>query len=89
MAAMTHPMHIHGGQFQVLDRSVTPQFESVWETVRAGYIDEGWKDTVLLWPGERVRLLIRFDDFPGLFMYHCHNLEHEDQGLMRNYMIRA
>jgi FtsP/CotA-like multicopper oxidase with cupredoxin domain len=89
MGAMAHPMHIHGVQFQVLDRGVAPQFESVWETVRAGYIDEGWKDTVLLWPGERVRLLIRFDDFPGLFMYHCHNLEHEDQGLMRNYMIRA
>jgi FtsP/CotA-like multicopper oxidase with cupredoxin domain len=89
MGAMAHPMHIHGVQFQVLDRGVAPQFESVWETVRAGYIDEGWKDTVLLWPGERVRLLIRFDDFPGLFMYHCHNLEHEDQGLMRNYMIQA
>jgi FtsP/CotA-like multicopper oxidase with cupredoxin domain len=89
MGAMAHPMHIHGVQFQVLDRRVAPQFEAVWETVRAGYLDEGWKDTVLLWPEERVRLLMRFDDFPGLFMYHCHNLEHEDQGMMRNYMIRA
>jgi len=89
MGAMAHPMHIHGVHFQVLDRKIAPQFESVWETVRAGYIDEGWKDTVLLWPGERVRLLMRFEAFPGLFMYHCHNLEHEDQGLMRNYMIQA
>jgi len=32
---------------------------------------------------------MRFEDFPGLFMYHCHNVEHEDLGLMRNYMIQA
>jgi len=89
MNSMVHPMHIHGVQFQVLDRTIAPQFESVWDTVRAGYVDEGWKDTVLLWPGERVRLLMRFDDFPGLFMYHCHNLEHEDHGLMRNYKIQV
>jgi len=89
MNSMVHPMHIHGGQFQVLDRTIAPQFESVRDSVRAGYLDEGWKDTLLLWPGERIRLLMRFDDFPGLFLYHCHNLEHEDQGLMRNYMIQA
>ncbi|MBI5651110.1 MAG: multicopper oxidase domain-containing protein, partial [Chloroflexi bacterium] len=45
--------------------------------------------TVLLWPSERVKLLMRFEDFPGMFLYHCHNLEHEDQGLMRNYLIQA
>jgi blue copper oxidase len=89
MAQMAHPMHIHGGSFQILERWIAPQFEGVWESVRAGYVDEGWKDTVLLWPGERVRLLMRFDDFPGLFMYHCHNLEHEDLGLMRNYKIQT
>jgi FtsP/CotA-like multicopper oxidase with cupredoxin domain len=89
MNSMVHPMHIHGVQFQVLERTIAPGFESVLESVRGGYLDEGWKDTVLLWPGEGVRLLMRFDDFPGLFMYHCHNLEHEDQGLMRNYMIQT
>jgi FtsP/CotA-like multicopper oxidase with cupredoxin domain len=89
MSQMAHPMHIHGVQFQILDRKVDPQFNSAWETIRAGFVDEGWKDTVLLWPGERVKLLMRFEDFPGLFMYHCHNLEHEDLGLMRNYRIQA
>lgn len=84
---MAHPMHIHGVQFQVLERSVNDAFREGWETVRAGYVDEGWKDTILLMPGERVKLLMRFDVEPGLFVYHCHNLEHEDLGLMRNYRI--
>ena len=75
---MPHPMHLHGMQFQVLER----------HGVRHdGYVDEGWKDTVLLMPGERIRLLVRFGDYPGLFLYHCHNLEHEDMGMMRNYLI--
>jgi FtsP/CotA-like multicopper oxidase with cupredoxin domain len=89
MGPMVHPMHIHGVQFQIVERRISPQFKEAWESVRAGYVDDGWKDTVLLWPGERVRLLMRFADYPGLFMYHCHNLEHEDQGLMRNYRIQA
>ncbi len=75
---MPHPMHLHGMQFQVLER----------QGVRhAGYVDEGWKDTVLLMPGERIKILVRFADYPGLFLYHCHNLEHEDMGMMRNYLI--
>jgi len=75
---MPHPIHLHGMQFQVLQRrGVTHQ----------GYVDEGWKDTVLLMPGERVRLLVRFGDYPGLYLYHCHNLEHEDMGMMRNFRI--
>jgi FtsP/CotA-like multicopper oxidase with cupredoxin domain len=75
---MPHPMHLHGMQFQVLER----------QGVRhEGYVDEGWKDTVLLMPGERIKILVRFADYPGLFLYHCHNLEHEDMGMMRNYLI--
>jgi blue copper oxidase len=42
---------------------------------------------VLLMPGESTRLLVRFGDCPGLFLYHRHNLEHEDMGMMRNYLI--
>ena len=49
--------------------------------------DAGWKDTVLLMPGERVKFLVRFGDYSGLFLYHCHNLEHEDMGMMRNYLV--
>jgi FtsP/CotA-like multicopper oxidase with cupredoxin domain len=75
---MPHPIHLHGMQFQVLQRQ---------GVAHEGYVDEGWKDTVLLMPGERVRVLVRFGDYPGLFLYHCHNLEHEDMGMMRNYLV--
>ena len=84
---LAHPMHMHGQQFQVLDRTIDDAGRASWETVSAGYVDEGWKDTVLVMPGERVRVLRRFTTFPGLFLYHCHNLEHEDMGMMRNFRI--
>ncbi|UCD82255.1 MAG: multicopper oxidase family protein [Desulfobacterales bacterium] len=79
MMNMPHPIHLHGMQFQVLERQ---------GVLHEGYVDEGWKDTVLLMPGERVRLLMRFGDYPGLFLYHCHNLEHEDMGMMRNFLVQ-
>jgi FtsP/CotA-like multicopper oxidase with cupredoxin domain len=85
---MAHPMHIHGVQFQILERTISEAFQEGWETVSAGYVDEGWKDTVLLMPGERVKLLMRFGSDLGLFVFHCHNLEHEDLGLMRNYQVQ-
>lgn len=89
MGMMAHAMHVHGLQFRVLARSVSPQFSAGRKSVSAGYLDAGWKDTVLVMPGERVRLLLRFSDYDGLFLYHCHMLEHEDSGLMRNYLVKA
>ena len=86
---MAHSMHIHGLQFRVLGREVSNRFTQAYETVRAGLVDDGWKDTVLVMPGERVRVLVGFEDYPGLFLYHCHMLEHEDTGLMRNYLVKA
>ena len=86
---MIHPMHVHNVQFQVLEREVLSAQAEAWETVRAGYVDEGWKDTVLLMPGERAKILLKFEDYEGLYLYHCHNLEHEDMGLMRNYRVTA
>ncbi len=84
-AGMVHPMHIHGVQFQVAERGVwAPELQAGWDSVQEGYVDEGWKDTVLVMPGEQVRLLMRFV-YPDLFLFHCHNLEHEDLGMMRNY----
>lgn len=79
MMNMPHPIHLHGKQFRVIERS---------GVMHEGYVDEGWKDTVLIMPGERIRFLVEFDDYPGLFLYHCHNLEHEDMGMMRNYFVR-
>lgn len=84
---MPHPMHVHGLQFQVIDRQVEPESVADWESVRYGYVDQGWKDTVLVMPGERVKVLLKFEDFTGLYLYHCHNLEHEDLGMMRNYRV--
>jgi hypothetical protein len=49
--------------------------------------DAGWKDTVLVNPGETVRVLTRFDSHPGVFVHHCHNLEHEDSGMMQNFEV--
>jgi FtsP/CotA-like multicopper oxidase with cupredoxin domain len=78
MMNMPHPIHLHGKQFRVIERKgVSHQ----------GYVDGGWKDTVLVMPGERVKILADFEDYPGMFLYHCHNLEHEDMGMMRNYYI--
>lgn len=89
MMQMLHPMHIHGLQFQVLGWEVDPNYQSAWDSVREGLITEGWKDTVMVMPGTRVKLLMKFQDFTGLFLHHCHILEHEDAGMMRNYRIDA
>jgi FtsP/CotA-like multicopper oxidase with cupredoxin domain len=84
---MAHPLHLHGRQFRVLSRQADPRAAEEWESLRDGFTDEGWKDTVLVMPGERLRALIHFTQYPGLFLYHCHNLEHEDMGMMRNYRV--
>jgi hypothetical protein len=77
---MAHPMHVHGLSFQVIERSGGPGYR---------HLDEGWKDSVLVMPGERVAVIMRFTDYEGLYLYHCHNLEHEDLGMMRNYLVRG
>lgn len=76
-SSMAHPMHIHGVQFRILSR--TGRGVQEWE--------KGLKDTVLVLPGEVVRILIHFTVLPGLYLFHCHNLEHEDRGMMLNFRI--
>ena len=44
-------------------------------------------DTVLVLPNETVRLHVHFTRDPGLYLYHCHLLEHEDLGMMRNFRV--
>ncbi len=85
MMQMPHPVHVHGLQFRILERTTG----SGWESMKDGFVDEGWKDTVLLMPGMRAKILLRFEDFSGLYLYHCHNLEHEDMGMMRNYLVEG
>jgi len=89
MMQMPHPVHIHGLQFQTIERNVDNVDPEVWETVREGFIDEGWQDTFLLMPGMKVNVLLKFEDYTGLYIYHCHNLEHEDMGMMRNYLVES
>ncbi len=75
-AHMAHPFHMHGVRFQVLDRSLNFDFPT----------DKGWKDTVLVMPNETVRIIVHFT-MPGLFLYHCHILEHEDNAMMANFLV--
>ena len=90
--SMPHPMHLHGFRFRVLERRNSPSQvaeKAVDEEGRTA-TDLGWKDTVLVWPGETVRTAIRFShDFGGeqLYLFHCHILEHEDAGMMINYKV--
>ena len=87
MGRLPHPMHIHGVQFQVVERVSEPEYQQANKLINQGQVDSGWKDTVLVMPGERVRVLLKFEDYEGLYLYHCHNLEHEDMGMMRNYRV--
>jgi FtsP/CotA-like multicopper oxidase with cupredoxin domain len=88
MMNMPHPMHLHGEQFQIVKREINSGSGDSYASVASGFVNSGWKDTVLVMPGEKVTILKPFNDFKGLFMYHCHNLEHEDLGMMRDYLVK-
>lgn len=88
MMSMAHPIHLHGQQYQILSRTLKNQESAAgYATVKDGFIASGWKDTVLVMPGEEVEIIKPFEDYTGLFLYHCHNLEHEDLGMMRNFYV--
>lgn len=76
-----HPIHIHDSPFQIIARNgqLPPTYEL------------GWKDTVIVQPLERVDLIKEFSGFAdptGPFMYHCHILDHEDKGMMGQFIIQ-
>jgi blue copper oxidase len=90
--SMPHPMHVHGFPFRIHERRASPRQQARLAVDAAGLAasDLGWKDTVLVWPGETVRILIDFTHaFEGdqVYMFHCHNLEHEDRGMMINFRV--
>ena len=77
-----HPFHIHDIQFRILDRDGEP----------AAPHERGLKDTVLIDPGETVRVITQFTDFADAnhpYMYHCHILEHEDEGMMGQFVVTS
>ena len=92
-ASMPHPMHLHGYFYRVLQRSGSPEQVKKQAVDAQGRLvtDLGYKDTVLVWPGETVSVSIDFSrpQYQGeqLFLFHCHNLEHEDQGMMLNVRV--
>jgi FtsP/CotA-like multicopper oxidase with cupredoxin domain len=70
-----HPVHLHLNHFQVISRNGSAP----------GPYDTGWKDTVDLRPAEAIEVAVRFTDYPGHYMMHCHNLEHEDMAMMADF----
>jgi FtsP/CotA-like multicopper oxidase with cupredoxin domain len=73
LSSATHPMHIHLVQFQILHRSNL--------AVSAG--ESGWKDTVRVDASATVQVAVKFPQrFRGRYMFHCHNLAHEDHSMM-------
>jgi bilirubin oxidase len=76
-----HPIHIHEVQFQVVDRQ---PFDDLPRSPEAN--ETGFKDTVISYPGEITRVIARFEH-PGLYVWHCHIVEHEDNEMMRPYFI--
>lgn len=75
-----HPFHIHGVQFLILDRNGQPPPP----------YERGWKDTVSIEPAETVRVILQFTEYsdPHMpYMFHCHILEHEDMGMMGQFVV--
>jgi FtsP/CotA-like multicopper oxidase with cupredoxin domain len=78
-SAIAHPFHIHDVQFYVLDRNGNPPPPT----------EAGLKDVILVKPFETVRFITKFEDFTGStpYMYHCHMLTHEDDGMMGQFIV--
>jgi len=77
LVGMDHPFHLHGFQFQVLDRDGVP------EPYRS------WKDVVNVPRHQTARFIVRYDDYAGKWMFHCHILDHEDHGMMGVLEVRS
>jgi spore coat protein A len=78
----THPIHLHLVEFEVIGRGPDGQ-EPPHPNERGG------KDTVRVNPGETVRIVVKFGDYPGIYPFHCHILEHEDHDMMRPFEVVA
>ncbi|HQW46037.1 MAG: multicopper oxidase domain-containing protein [Bacteroidetes bacterium] len=77
---VAHPFHIHDVQFNIIEKSGLPPSAS----------ETGWKDVVLVMPGDSVKFLTKFDDFSNdtvPYMFHCHLLHHEDDGMMGSFVV--
>ena len=77
MMQIPHSFHVHDVQFKVLrvNGKLPPPLYA------------GPKDTILLFPGDQITIALRFEDYTGIYMYHCHFLEHEDRGMMGQFEV--
>lgn len=74
---VVHPVHLHLANFQILTRNGKPP---------AAY-ESGLKDTAALNIGDEVEIAVRFPRYKGKYLFHCHNLEHEDRGMMARFDV--
>ena len=92
-----HPIHLHMVRFQILDRrafdiftyNTHEQIKYTGVAISPDPAEAGWKDTVRADAGMVPRIIIRFEGYPGRYVWHCHLLEHEDNEMMRPYDIVA
>ena len=82
-----HPMHLHLVVFQILERQAFTigagdEIMPLGDPVAPPEWERGWKDTAMVYPGEMLRVIARFEHYAGRYAYHCHILEHEDHEMM-------
>jgi FtsP/CotA-like multicopper oxidase with cupredoxin domain len=95
-SADAHPIHIHLVKFRVMTRrtigsgdpdAIAPG-DPLGTFEGAELTESGWKDTVIAYPGEVTTVAAKFD-IPGLYVWHCHILEHEDNEMMRPVYVMS
>jgi o-aminophenol oxidase len=99
LSAVSHPIHIHLIRYQALARDLfdVASFDTAVGGTsapvtyqHAGVLEpgeQGWKDTITVGGNELVRIVGQFAGGAGRYMYHCHILEHEDEGMMRTFVV--
>jgi Putative multicopper oxidases len=81
-----HPIHLHLVRFQVISRIPIPGVAPVPVPIGVLPWERGYKDTVIAYPGEITKVRALFD-IPGLYVWHCHIVEHEDNEMMRPFVV--
>lgn len=91
----SHPIHLHLIHFQILDRrdfdvegyKKKKVIKYTGPPLPSKYYEKGWKDTVIANPNQITRIIMKFGPYTGLYVWHCHMLEHEDYEMMRPYIV--
>ena len=93
----SHPIHLHMVRFQVLERrrfdlsvyQLTGKIVYTNPAEPLGANELGWKDTVRVDPMTVTRIIVKFEGYAGRYVWHCHMLEHEDNEMMRPFLVMA